>query len=114
MEGRESTEEKDPLVRIADALEKLAADPEVEIEVGPPVCPSCGKLNPTVVLPTQEGGQGPMAEIVVSGSCAHCGMPFFIVIESFSMHKTSKTAIEEIQARKKAGMFTLEGEGRNE
>lgn len=108
MEGRESTEEKDPLVRIADALEKLASDPEVEIEVGPPVCPSCGKLNPTVVLPSQEGGQGPMAEIIVNGHCAHCGSPFYIVIESYSMHKTPTTAGEEIEARKRAGMFHVE------
>ena len=109
MEGREITqEEKDPLVRMAEALEKLASDPEVEIEVGPPVCPSCGKINPTVKLPDQEGGQGPMAEIVVNGACMECGSPFFIVIESFSVHRTVGTAGEEIEARKKAGMFSVE------
>lgn len=103
-----TSQEKDPLVRIADALEKLAADPEVEIEVGPPVCPSCGKLNPTVALADQEGGQGPMAEIVVNGYCIHCGHAFYIVIESFSVHQTVVTAGEEIEARKKAGMFNVE------
>src|SRR3954466_11811574 len=93
-----TTETKDPLVRIADALEKLAADPEVEIEVGPPVCPSCGKLNPTVALADQEGGQGPMAEIIVNGYCTHCGATFYIVIESYSVHQSVTTAGEEIEA----------------
>lgn len=106
--GFTSEEEKDPLVRIADALEKLAADPEVEIEVGPPICPSCGKLNPTVALGPQEGGQGPMAEIIVDGYCIHCGATFFIVIESFSVHQSITTAGEELEARKKAGMFNVE------
>lgn len=108
-EGREVTqEEKDPLVRIAEAVEKLAADPEVEIEIGPPICPSCGKLNPKVVLPPQEGGQGPMAEMIVNGHCAECGSPFYIVIESYSVHKSVVTAGEEIKARAKAGMFKYE------
>lgn len=104
----ENTETKDPLVRIAEALEKLATDPEVEIEVGPPVCPSCGKLNPDVSLPEQEGGQGPMAEIIVNGACMNCGTPFYIVIESYSMHLKSSTATAEIEARRKAGLFTYD------
>jgi hypothetical protein len=103
-----TSETKDPLVRIAEAVEKLAAEPEVEIEVGPPVCPSCGKINPTVELPNQEGGQGPMAEIIVNGFCTHCGRSFYIVIESFSVHQSVTTAGEEIEARKKAGMFSVE------
>jgi hypothetical protein len=107
-EIKETTEEKDPLVRIAEAVEKLAADPEVEIEVGPPVCPSCGKLNPSVTLPAQEGGQGLMSEIIVNGHCNECGAPFFIVIESYSLHMMSSTAVSEINARTKAGMFTDE------
>lgn len=110
MEGREVTsQEENPLVsaavRIADALEKLAADPEVEIEVGPPVCPSCGVLNPTVVLPAQEGGQGPMAEIIINCHCAQCGSPIYVVIESFSPHRSSITAKTEIETRKAAGLF---------
>jgi hypothetical protein len=97
---------KEPLERIADALEKLASDPEIEMEVGPPICPSCGKLNPTMVLPPQEGGRGPMAELIVDGACGHCGMNIFIVIESYSVHKTGQTAAHEIEARREAGVFS--------
>lgn len=106
MGGEENTDQVNPLVRIAKALETIAKGPEVEVEVSPPVCPSCGALNPTVVLPSQEAGQGPMAEIVVNGHCNECGSPFYIVIESYSMHKSVQTASEEIEARKRAGFFT--------
>jgi hypothetical protein len=109
MEGRDTTQEtKDPLVRIAEALEKLARDPEVEIEVGPPVCPACGKLNPTVRVPDQAGGQGPMSEILVSGVCMECGSPLYVVIESYSVHQSPTTAAAEIEARTKAGLFSVE------
>lgn len=105
-EGREEEiPSKDPLVRMAEALEKLASDPEVEIEVGPPICPSCGKLNPVMSLPPQEGAEGRMAELIINGQCGECGKPIYVVIESYSVHNSSLSAINEIQERKGAGFF---------
>lgn len=91
---------KTPLERIADALEKLTTDPEVEIEMGPPLCPSCGKLNPVVELQPDVGGRGPMLEIVLHATCTHCDSALVIGIESFSVHQTIETLKEEIEARR--------------
>lgn len=102
MEGRE-TQKIDPLERIADALEKLASDPEVEIEMGPPLCPSCGKLNPVIKISAQEEQSGPMVELVTPAMCENCGGQLFIVTESYSVHRNLDTAKEEIYARR-AGM----------
>ena len=93
------------LDRIANAVEALAVDPEIEIKAGPPVCPSCNAFDPNVVLAYQEGGTGPMSQIVVNGQCEQCHMPLFIVIESYSVHKGPETAIGEIKEREKAGFF---------
>ena len=91
--------------RIATAVEALAVDPEVEINAGPPVCPSCNAFDPNVTLAFQEGGTGPMSQIIIDGTCTHCTKRFFIVIESYSVHKTIETAGDEIKAREKAGFF---------
>jgi hypothetical protein len=117
MEGREENkesgntgsargaEEVDPLVRIAEAIEKLASDPEVEIEAGPPLCPVCGAFDPEIVLPEQEGGRGLMSHVIVNGACGQCGGTIYIVIESYSVHKGRQTAMNEIIEREKAGFF---------
>jgi hypothetical protein len=93
------------LERIAVAVEALAIDPEIEINAGPPVCPSCNAFDPNVTLPFQEGGTGPMSQIIVKGTCQVCSNPFYIVIESYSVHKTLETAGTEIKEREKAGFF---------
>lgn len=117
MEGREEIEETGAtgseeipasavsLAAIARALEKLAADPEVEIEVGPPICPSCGMIDPEILLPEQESLRGPMSELVVDGLCCNCNHQIYIVIESYSVHQGKVTAMNEIRERKKAGFF---------
>jgi hypothetical protein len=93
------------LDRIASGIEALAEDPQVEINAGPPVCPSCNAFDPSVALAFQEGGIGPMSQIIIDGTCTNCTKRFFIVIESYSVHKTIETAGEEIKAREKAGFF---------
>ena len=57
MDGRQDHERWGHLLEkldsISDSLEKMASDPQVEIEAGPALCPNCGQFNPTVtVLPT--------------------------------------------------------------
>lgn len=95
----------DPLVRIAEALEKLASDPEIEIEVGPPLCPHCGAFDPEIVLPEQESARGLMSQIITEATCGSCSQQLFIVVESYSVHRTGLTATSEIEERQKGGFF---------
>lgn len=100
-DAAESVRPRDSLSRIADSLEKLASDPEVEIEFGPPLCPSCGKINPMIELDPQTTElSGPMLEIVLPARCLTCKARLFIGIESFSVHQTIETLTEEIEARR--------------
>jgi hypothetical protein len=101
----EGGDEKEPLLRIAEALEKLASDPEVEIEAGPPICPSCGAFDPEIVLPDQESARGLMSEVIVQATCGLCKAEIYIVIESYSVHKGGRTATLEIEERKRGGFF---------
>lgn len=94
--------------RIADALEKLASDPEVEIEAGPPLCPSCGKMNPDIILAPTESARGPMSQIVVEGQCGNCHHPIYVAIESYSCHRAKETLKAEIEARETAGVWNNE------
>lgn len=87
------------LERIADAIEKMASDPEIEIEGGPPICANCGMMNPEVIITAQEAGRGPLAEIAIEATCTHCGSLCIAVPESYSMHKSRQTAIAEITAK---------------
>lgn len=104
-EGRKKT---DPLERIADALESMASEPEVEIQAGPPICPWCGELDPRVEIPASEVADGQMSEIIVDPTCKSCGRGFYIVIESYSVHQSTETVKEEIEARKRAGVWRHE------
>jgi hypothetical protein len=94
----------DLLERIAVAVEALAVDPEIELQAGPPVCPSCGAFDPQTTLAYQEGGTGRMSEIIIDGAC-QCGERLFIVIESYAVFKSSDQAVHMIQERERAGFF---------
>ena len=91
------------LLRLTVATEKMASDPEIEIEGGPPICANCGKMNPIVELSPQEGGRGPLAEIAIEATCTHCESPVIAIPESYSVHKNRDTAIHEM--REKAASF---------
>lgn len=87
--------------RIAVAVEKMAADPEIEIESGPPICPNCGAMNPDVQVPSQEAGRGPLASIAIEAICLRCSKVMFVVIDSYSMHSHRDTAVAEMEERSK-------------
>lgn len=89
------------LERIAVGVEKMGADPVIEIEVGPPICPTCGVVNPKVTVPTEEGGLGRLAEILINAQC-ECGAAIFAAIESYSCHAQRQSAVDEIRARIKS------------
>lgn len=92
--------QRDPLERMADALEKLTVEPEVEIELGPPLCPHCGKLNPMVTVPAQEEQGGPLVELFHMMWCQHCEKGFYVVTESYSCHRDFTEAKAEIEERR--------------
>jgi hypothetical protein len=66
------------LERGVTALERLAQDPVIEMETGPPVCPHCEKMNPTVRVEESEG-IGALGEFVIKATCTHCGNVFYAV-----------------------------------
>jgi hypothetical protein len=88
------------LERIALALEKLASDPVVEIESGPPLCPHCGAFNPTVRKPEEGEAVGPLGEFIIVADCGECGQTLYGTVESYSMHATKESVREEIEARR--------------
>lgn len=87
------------LERIAAACERMAEDPVIQMETGPPVCPHCEKMNP-VIRVEESGGTGLMAEFVIKAQCQSCGKLFYAIPLQF--HTTTRlTEVPEIlQARK--------------
>jgi hypothetical protein len=64
--------------RGVSALERLAQDPVIEMETGPPVCPNCEKKNPKVRVSESEA-DGPLAEFVIKAFCMNCNKPFYAI-----------------------------------
>jgi hypothetical protein len=86
--------------RGVEALEKIASDPVIEYETGPPICPHCGHYDPEIATPATDGLHGLLSELAISALCMNCERTFVVVIESYSMHRTPDTAIVEIKERK--------------
>jgi hypothetical protein len=63
---------------IRDALRKLAEDPVVHFESGPPVCPHCERQNPVVAVQEREAS-GPLNEIVIQATCLACRAVFYAI-----------------------------------
>ena len=87
------------LERIAVGIESLAEEPEIEITAGPPLCPHCGKFDPEVLTPVQDGGRGPLSHLAIEATCTECSQTLFVVVESYSMHRKRNEAVEEIKER---------------
>lgn len=85
--------------RVAVACEKMAEDPIVEMEIGPPVCPHCNFLNPRVNQPSTDGGDGRLFEFIAEFECLECGKRFIGVPINWSMHTSQDTLQLEIQGR---------------
>lgn len=64
------------LERIAVAIERLAEDPVIHMESGPPNCPHCDRINPSVTV-DESGGQGLLGEFVIRCKCDHCQQIFY-------------------------------------
>lgn len=76
----------DALERNAEATEKMLALAQTDVaemaEVGPPVCPHCGRLNPVV---TQLGadGAGPLGDFVMVAETHCCNRTLYAVPHAF-------------------------------
>jgi hypothetical protein len=88
----------DLLERGVTALEKLGEDPVIEMQTGPPVCPHCERINPTVRTGEDEG-EGPMAGIVYRFQCQHCHKLFYGIPLQWSMCVDLNQAALVIQER---------------
>jgi len=86
------------------ALEKLAEDPVVQLETGPPVCPFCDKMNPDVRVAESEA-QGPLAEFVIRAQCLSCNNLIFGVPLHWAMGKNIEEIRAVIEERVRAGGF---------
>lgn len=70
---------RDLLQRGVTALERMAEDPIVNLEIGIPACPHCDTINPMVMVRESEA-VGKLAEVVFQCTCQSCheqfiGMP---------------------------------------
>lgn len=83
------------LERIAVANEELIRLAKDERDVGesitgPPLCPHCGRLNPSI---RSEGGSGEFADFKLVAHCENCGQTFLAVSQGWLCFKTK----EELQ-----------------
>lgn len=85
-------------VRIAEGIEKLASDPEIEIEAGPALCPHCGKHNPVVTILNTEGS-GNLEDWILLAECHECHHSFYGLVESWSMFQSPQALEHELNER---------------
>lgn len=91
------------LVRNAKASEEIVAiakqeQVQFEVEAGPPVCPECGALNPTVYMREREGS-GPVNEIVFEFEMHCCNTTVYAVPEGWQMTTLKDEASDIIRQR---------------
>jgi len=71
---------------------------QLEIEAGPPICPHCGVLNPTVYMEA-EAGSGPVNEIVFKFEMHCCNGTVYGIPEGWAMAMSSEEAADIIKQR---------------
>lgn len=86
------------LERLTVAVERLADDPVIEMEVAPPVCPNCHLFNPTVAT-SEAAGTGPMVELYVEMKCQNCDTTFWGAPVQWSVHSDIENLRGELQER---------------
>ena len=88
----ELTRRQEELIELGvSALERLAEDPVIQMETGPPVCPHCETMNPEVRV--QEGeASGPLAEFVIQAHCLRCNKVFYAVPIQWAVSTTVEEA----------------------
>lgn len=64
------------LERIGNLIEKAINPEDVQIEIPPPQCPNCKRINPTTLFDECQL-QGPFAEYLLAATCLHCKKVFY-------------------------------------
>jgi hypothetical protein len=93
--------------RMAISLEKLAEDPVLQIESGPPVCPFCNTIAEVEIQ--EDSGEGPLAVYIIKPTCLHCHNPFFAIPLEWAIFTTHEEAQAEIE--KRAEVFGVQNGG---
>jgi hypothetical protein len=106
MEGL-GRDERKLLERGVAALEKLAEDPVLQIESGPPICPFCNHIAEVAL--DQDAGEGPLAVFLITPTCLHCHNRFFAVPLEWAIFAAEEDAHEELA--KRAGVFSVQNGG---
>jgi len=112
MTGRELKEAiKEGVTPLVRALERSAKANEelldiakqetvqMEAEAGPPVCPNCGVVNPTVYS-SEQAGSGPLAESVYQFEMHCCNASVWAIPEGWVFARTAAEAAEAIDYRR--------------
>ena len=94
-------DERKLLERGVTALEKLASDPVLEIESGPPICPSCNRMAEVEL--DQDAGEGPLSVYLITPTCLHCHNKMYAVPLEWAIFSTEEEA--EIELSKRAEVF---------
>jgi len=80
------------LERGVTALEKLAQDEiELQVETKPPVCPHCGRMNPSVRI--EINGDGPLAQFFIAAHCLSCNNVFYV----FPLQYETLRTVDEVR-----------------
>jgi hypothetical protein len=91
-------EMKSLLERGVSAVERLAEDPVIHMETGPPVCPNCDRKNP-VVRVEESSATGLLGEFVIQCHCQHCDYVFYGIPIQWNCVKTTSQASEILKER---------------
>jgi RNase P subunit RPR2 len=90
--------------RLVKAVENLAEDPEIQVEVHPPVCPHCEQINPAVKVRETEA-EGQLAEFVIRAQCMNCGNEFYALPFQMDCVSSLVEAQELMQERMELGGY---------
>lgn len=97
------------LERIAKACERMAEDPVIQMETGPPVCPHCEHINP-IIRVEESGGAGLMAEFVIKAQCTACGNVFYAIPLQFQVTARLTEVPEILEARREIAGYERSGD----
>lgn len=94
------------LERSAKAQENLLKIVESEqftVEQGPPVCPSCGRMNPTVTEIAVDDSSGPLADFVMVAEVHCCNKRIYCVATGWDTFDNVEL-VKEFMSMKKGGI----------
>ena|SRR5215510_10428706 len=89
------------LERGVSALEKLAEDPLLNMEAGPPFCPHCKAHDPEVGIREAEA-RGPLSQYVVYAKCGSCDEEFYAAPYVWQIYPNRPDVEKELEARQNA------------